>query len=81
MIFRKRRKSAGSAGCDVAMFDVRRKLRAVLLLPRERAGKQNKNDKAFHHLDLNSDSSLQAAHNRISRETYSPERYPLMTRR
>lgn len=51
MIFRKRRKLAGSAGNGVAeMFDVFAETASGVTAREQRAGKQNKNDKAFHHL-------------------------------
>lgn len=51
MIFRKKEKLAGSAGDGVAeMFDVFAETASGVTAVKRRAGKQNKNDKAFHHL-------------------------------
>lgn len=54
MIFRKRRKEeklAGSARDGVTeMFDVFAETASGVTAREQRAGKQNKNDKAFHHL-------------------------------
>ncbi len=51
MIFRKRRKLAGSAGDGITeMFNVFTKTASGVTAREQRTGKQNKNDKAFHHL-------------------------------
>lgn len=51
MIFWKRRKLAGSAGDGVAeVFDIFAETASGVTARKQRAGKQNKNDKAFHHL-------------------------------
>lgn len=51
MIFGREEKLAGSAGDGVAeMFDVFAETASGVTAREQRAGKQNKNDKAFHHL-------------------------------
>lgn len=51
MIFGREEKLAGSAGDGVAeMFDIFAETASGVTARKQRAGKQNKNDKAFHHL-------------------------------